>query len=138
MVDHHHQHLIEAVHLGPLGRVQQGLRQGEGHPELLQQGLDATGIGQAPDPDPHRHPQLVDDLEQLVGGEGLTPRTLRREDDQIDMGGRDATVNKEIGGKIGRPLLEQIRGQSARGESQHGGWGSMQRWSTRPVPMIAA
>jgi hypothetical protein len=47
-------------------------------------------------------------------------------------------VHKEIGGKSSRPLLEQIRGQSARGESQHGGWGSMQRWSTRPVPMIAA
>jgi hypothetical protein len=54
------------------------------------------------------------------------------------MGGRDATMDKEIGGKIGGPLLQQIRGQSARGESQHGGWGSMQRWSTRPVPMIAA
>ena len=53
-------------------------------------------------------------------------------------GGRNATVDKEIGGKSSRPLLEQIRGQSARGESQHGGWGSMQRWSTRPVPMIAA
>ena len=137
-MDHHHQHLIKAVHLGPLGWLQQGLRQGGGNPEIIEQGLDTPCIGQASDPHPHGHAELVDGLEQVAGGEGLTPGTFRREDDQIDVGGRNATVHKEIGGKISRPLLEQIRGQSARGESQHGGWGSMQRWSTRPVPMIAA
>ena len=137
-MEHHHQHLIEAVHLGPLGWLQQGLRQGGGHPELVEKHLDATGIAQAPDPHPKGHLQLVDGLEQLVRGERLTPGTFGGKNDQIDVGWRNATVHKEIGGTIGGPLLEQIRGQSARGESQHGGWGSMQRWSTRPVPMIAA
>jgi hypothetical protein len=50
----------------------------------------------------------VDGLEQIAGGEGLTPGTFRRENDQIDVGGRDAPMHIKIGGKISRPLLKQI------------------------------
>jgi hypothetical protein len=107
-VEHHHQHFIEAVDLGPLGCLQQGLRQGGGHAELVENHLDATGIGQAPDPHPKGHLQLVDDLKQLVGRERLTPGSFRTEKNQIDVGGRDAPMHKQIGGKIGGPLLEQI------------------------------